>query len=306
MIIDHQDVYKHRKCNAIWGCINSGSSFSVAKTFLSILFIVIYICTVKAQSCVNFIDQNTMPKTFLDNSTATGTFSGIDNYSEYTSCGTTVKSMYSGSDNVGSLTVNFSTLFTGIIEVSVSAQNIGEKFNLYDTTNSVYATPVLTSGCLGTSGSDIIATTNGNGASGGVVTFSITNSSAIVLSFFGSSTGILFNLSACKDTCPTVAIVPNLSTTSLTNICPATTADLSIITADNTPTNGTLTWHTELPATMANSVKNTTMVIAGIYEAAFYYANSNCFSDENGTGTTTVTVTTPACCDAGTNAPLFN
>ncbi len=102
---------------------------------------------------------------------------------------------------------------------------------------------------------------------------------------------------------------PNLNMTTISNVCPATIADLTSITASNTPPGTiSLTWHTSTPATANNLVPDATMVGAGTYHAAFYDSTNECYSysDGNGDGTTEVTVTISSpCCDAGTDAPQF-
>jgi Secretion system C-terminal sorting domain len=88
------------------------------------------------------------------------------------------------------------------------------------------------------------------------------------------------------------AIAPILSTTTLNNNCPATTANLSSITASNLiACNSTLTWHTATPATLANTVTNPNAVGAGTYYASFFNQIANCYS-----ATTPVTVTIALCC----------
>jgi len=106
--------------------------------------------------------------------------------------------------------------------------------------------------------------------------------------------------------CPSTPVIPTLNTVTLANICPATTANLTSITSSNTPANATLTWHASTPASNANKISTPTAVTAGTYRAAFYYAQQDCYSDNNGTGTRAVTVTINFCCNAGTIAPSFN
>lgn len=98
---------------------------------------------------------------------------------------------------------------------------------------------------------------------------------------------------------------PALSATTKANACPATTVDLTTLTASNTPAGTTLTWHTGTPATTANKVTGTAMA-AGTYYAAFFDATNNCYSGTSGSATTAVTATVSACCAAGTVAPTVN
>jgi hypothetical protein len=104
----------------------------------------------------------------------------------------------------------------------------------------------------------------------------------------------------CPPPCVAGAAAPNLSATSISNVCPATTVNLTSITASNTPANTTLTWHSGTPATTANKITGTA-VAAGTYYAAFFDATNNCYSGTSGSATTAVTVTITICCPTITN-----
>ncbi len=103
--------------------------------------------------------------------------------------------------------------------------------------------------------------------------------------------------------------VPVLSSTTITNTCPASTIDLTSITASNTPSGITLTYHTGTPATNVNKISTPTAQAAtGTYYAAFYDATVDCYSGPNngdGSATTEITATTTNCCAAGNDAPLL-
>jgi uncharacterized repeat protein (TIGR01451 family)/uncharacterized delta-60 repeat protein len=75
---------------------------------------------------------------------------------------------------------------------------------------------------------------------------------------------------------------PILSQTSLSNVCPNTTASLSSITANNNPnncnSNFSLTWHTSATATATNILSSINNVVAGTYYASFYNSIANCYS----------------------------
>ena len=92
---------------------------------------------------------------------------------------------------------------------------------------------------------------------------------------------------------------------SISNNCPAITADLTTITATNTPANTIIKWHTATPATAANAVANPAAVVAGTYYAVFFDVQNGCYGGAtSGSATTSVTVTiTSPCCPAGKNAP---
>ena len=95
---------------------------------------------------------------------------------------------------------------------------------------------------------------------------------------------------------------PVLSGITASNVCPATTVNLTTITASNLPAGTTLTWHTGTPATAANQIiagnalTDPSSVPAGTYYAAAFDAIFNCFSP-----TTAVTATTISCVTTVTN-----
>jgi gliding motility-associated-like protein len=113
----------------------------------------------------------------------------------------------------------------------------------------------------------------------------------------------------CTNSCASGSNAPTLGSTAIKNICPATTADLSTISASNKPSssNVVLSWHTALPATDFNKVSNPSSVAAGTYYAIFYDVVNKCYA-ANGKATTTVTASVENCiikCNAGTFQPYF-
>jgi uncharacterized repeat protein (TIGR03803 family) len=93
--------------------------------------------------------------------------------------------------------------------------------------------------------------------------------------------------------------------TTISNICPATTVDLTTIGASNQPANTVIKWHTATPAKASNLVANPAAVVAGTYYAVFYDAVNGCYGGViEGSSTTAITVTINApCCPAGSYAP---
>jgi hypothetical protein len=109
----------------------------------------------------------------------------------------------------------------------------------------------------------------------------------------------------CSAPCYTVS--PKLSTNQIYNDCPATTVDLSTVSASNQPVGSIMQWHTALPATSSNKISNPTAVAAGVYYAIFYNPSINCYADSGKAGTSIlVTITNCSKCNAGSNAPILN
>lgn len=128
-----------------------------------------------------------------------------------------------------------------------------------------------------------------------------------------ASGSITWNVSLSSDAVKVICVAgttaPLLSATSINSTCPATTVDLSTITASNTPANTELTWHTGTPATTANKIATADLVNrpAGTYFAAFFDATNNCYSGTNGNGAATTSVTAtldPDCIQVGTPSTL--
>jgi hypothetical protein len=94
--------------------------------------------------------------------------------------------------------------------------------------------------------------------------------------------------------CNSSNTAPNLSSNSLSNVCPATTANLATITSNNPPTGAIFEWHSALPTTASNKI-TALNVAAGTYYAVFFDAVNNCYSPA-----ATVTSTISTCTGVGT------
>lgn len=93
-----------------------------------------------------------------------------------------------------------------------------------------------------------------------------------------SNSAIVAIATNCNVLCLAGSTAPVLSSTTKSNVCPATLVDLSSITASNLPANTTLTWHTGTPATTANKISGITALSAGTYYAAIFDATNDCYS----------------------------
>ncbi|HAK77172.1 MAG TPA: hypothetical protein DCM71_09760 [Runella sp.] len=118
-----------------------------------------------------------------------------------------------------------------------------------------------------------------------------------------SNSAIVAIATTCSVLCLAGSSSPVLSSSTKSNVCPATLVDLNAITASNLPANTTLTWHSFRVATTANKLNSVSVsgVGAGKYYAAFFDATNNCYSPAD-----SVTVTINVCnCPAGTTAPII-
>ena len=95
--------------------------------------------------------------------------------------------------------------------------------------------------------------------------------------------------------CSAGTTAPSLNTTTKSNVCPATTADLSSLVTSTCPVGSTLEWHnTNTSLSAATKVATPTTVGAGTYYPTCFDATNTCYSPVPATG---VTVTITVCPD---------
>jgi len=112
-----------------------------------------------------------------------------------------------------------------------------------------------------------------------------------------------YQVTATAIPCNAGTVAPTLTATTRSNVCPATTADLSLLVSSTCPVGSALEWHnTNMGLSAANKVANPASVSAGTYYPVCFDAINTCYSP---TPTTGVTVTITACCQSGTIAPII-
>jgi hypothetical protein len=77
---------------------------------------------------------------------------------------------------------------------------------------------------------------------------------------------------------PAISTTPSFGVTTLANVCPSPTADLTDLTATNLPVGLNVTWHSSSVATAINKIADPTSIGAGQYYASFYNATTLCYS----------------------------
>jgi hypothetical protein len=95
--------------------------------------------------------------------------------------------------------------------------------------------------------------------------------------------------------CEAINTTPTLSATTATNVCPATTVNLSTSVSSITPSGTVLEFHSGIPVTAANLVATPSTAAAGTYIAIYRDTINNCYG--NPAGPISATVTT--CCASG-------
>jgi hypothetical protein len=91
---------------------------------------------------------------------------------------------------------------------------------------------------------------------------------------------------------------PSFGVTTLANVCPSPTADLTDLTATNLPVGLNVTWHSSSVATSVNKIADPTSIGAGQYYASFYNATTLCYSP-----TALITVSIAPCDSDGDGDP---
>jgi len=98
--------------------------------------------------------------------------------------------------------------------------------------------------------------------------------------------------------CSAGTSAPTLSASTKSNVCPATTADLTTITASNLPVGSVISWHTDTLATATNKVPTPSAVAAGNYFAVFYDSTAACFAGSPAGAATSKAKVNITICDA--------
>jgi hypothetical protein len=116
--------------------------------------------------------------------------------------------------------------------------------------------------------------------------------------------GVLLEDVCYELACPAGTIAPTLSATAKSNVCPATTADISSLVSSTCPVGSSLEWHTVSTGfSAANKVATPASVAAGTYYPVCFDVTNTCYSPAPATG---VTVTITTCCASGTTAPTLS
>lgn len=116
-----------------------------------------------------------------------------------------------------------------------------------------------------------------------------------------SNSGDAFTVGVSLSPCDAGTTAPSLSATTLSNTCPASTANLNSLHTGTVPSGASLVWFTN--NTHSGSVYATpTAATAGTYYAYYYDSSNNCYSPAS----SAVTVTITPCCAAGTTGPAIN
>ncbi|MEO6287669.1 MAG: hypothetical protein ABIN80_16685 [Dyadobacter sp.] len=98
--------------------------------------------------------------------------------------------------------------------------------------------------------------------------------------------------------CRAGAAAPSLSATTLSNVCPSSTVDLTSLVNSIAPAGTTVKWYTSSIHQPGTEVANPSSVSAsGVYFAFYYDAVNNCWSSDH---PASVNVTIVLCCKAGT------
>jgi hypothetical protein len=112
-----------------------------------------------------------------------------------------------------------------------------------------------------------------------------------------STSKVTVTINRC-DPCNAGVAPPTLSATSITNVCPSATVNLSALVTSIAPAGAIVKWYTSAVHAAGTEVANPSSVSAsGVYFAFYYDAVNNCWSADH---PASVNVTIELCCKAGT------
>jgi Bacterial Ig domain len=106
-----------------------------------------------------------------------------------------------------------------------------------------------------------------------------------------ASVGVTVTINSCT-TCTAGTTAPTLSATTKSNVCPATTADISSLVSSTCPSGSSLEWHNVSTGFSASTIVTATSLGAGTYYPVCHDVTNTCYSPAPATG---VTVSITAC-----------
>ncbi|MFT3795910.1 gliding motility-associated C-terminal domain-containing protein [Flavobacterium sp.] len=201
-------------------------------------------------------------------------------------------SRHLGSNGAFIYTMSFDQPVNNVVFVINGAgYEVDETFTI--TTNGGIPTIAVSASCFTTVVGNTIYSgggstpTNSHNGGGGIFTISAPASfTSFTIEGPGGIAGSLVAICANSIVPPicNVNIAPALTETTITNICPLNTVDLTSITATNWPIfeNVILTWHTSLPITPTNQLTTAQAAQAPAgqtYYAAFYDQTNDCYGN---------------------------
>jgi hypothetical protein len=175
----------------------------------------------------------------------------------------------------GTFTANGTTGQTGNLTVPITSATAGNAtFNVTSVVSGITGTlsTLLTAGQTSVV---IPVTFNGSGAAGSR-TISVTSAQT------SSTCSKVFTVGGC--TAGTTA--PTLSATTKSNVCPATTADVSSLVSSTCPVGSSLEWHNTNTGLSATTLVTATSLGAGTYYPVCHDATAACYSPTPSTGVT--------------------
>lgn len=201
----------------------------------------------------------TAPITCTPLASGTGTF-------PWTGVASTGFITYTFSTPVSSIRVSYSAV-NGVVDIGAINVNGGGALTLSNACGANVSGNVLTCNFPSSQYGDIAVTVSST------VPFT-----TLTLVNIGANSGFVAgNPCNFEFPCLTSNVAPIFRTRTLTNVCPATRANLNSLLPGNQPFGTQLTWHTGTPATAANQVAFPSGVGGGTFYASYYDPNGNCY-----------------------------
>jgi hypothetical protein len=105
---------------------------------------------------------------------------------------------------------------------------------------------------------------------------------------FGPTTPVTVTATTC---CSSGTTAPTLSATTKSNVCPATTADISSLVSSTCPVGSSLEWHNVNSGFSASNIVTATSLGAGTYYPVCFDATNTCYSPAPATGVMVTIIT---------------
>ena len=274
--------------------------FFKSGTLLLLLSVLLIGARLEAQTCSGVLPPATVNGVDVTQS-YTGDVIASWNAGIYTGCAITMPAIQTliGAGGVGSYTYYFSQpvnnleLLFGYLQLS--------EVNTF-ITNSGTPSLSLPFNCNASVSGNQLVNLSVSNSDGLVIISNSVPFTSLTITNNGLNGGSAFVLcsNSVFSACQAGSTAPPLSATSVSNVCPAATANLTTLHTGTVPSGASLVWFTNSAHTGV-AYATPTAATAGTYYAFYYDAVNNCYSPASAA----VTVSITACCNAGSVAPVI-
>ncbi len=258
-----------------------------AKHNIKFNFLLIIISVINFSVFSQDCEFSVVPPCKMDGIDVTHTFTGsvTTYYGMYTSCSVTTpaNAMWLGSTGPFEYNINFSTAVTKVSIIITAAGFPRDENFIFTTNKSEIPSIESNNSCYSRiEENQLFSGANStNEGAGGIFTIkSKIPFTKLTITGNGGENGSIFSmctLNKKEEICKVERLIPSLSKNTLSNTCENSSVNLNSIKAANLPLGTNLTWHTNSQVTKENQISGEN-VPSGIYYAAFYDSENDCFS----------------------------